>query len=239
MLSATELGGRLDMSRSTIYRYLYTLRSYGLVEKVDYGDSFRLGPRVFQLARVARQGIGLIDVALPIMEALGATTKEVVLLTRRSGSLVTCIERVESSQPIRLSYERGQVLPIHAGASAKVLLAFESSDEIDRVLRSVRLERFTENTVTSVTKLKAQLNVIREQGYEVSVGEVDVGVCGVGAPIFGPTGRVIAAISVAGPQFRMGEAELPKIIPAVKEAAATISSRAAEVELNGSLGGSA
>jgi len=229
VLSAVEIGKRLELSRSTVYRYLQTLRSYALIEEVDRRDGFRLGSRIFQLARIARQGMGLIEVALPIMERLAEETGEAVLLTRRAGSLVTCIERVESSHPIRLSYERGQALPIHAGASAKLLLAFEEPSEIATVLKNMRFERFTDTTVTDLPTFRASLKQIREQGYAVSLGELDEGVCGVAAPIFTPAGKV-AGISVAGPAFRMGSRERPRIIAAVRKAADEITVRLAEIE---------
>src|SRR4051812_43888338 len=67
ILSAEEVAEILGMSRSTTYRYLLSLRSYGLVEEGDINGEFRLGPAVFHLARVARKGLGLSEVALPVM----------------------------------------------------------------------------------------------------------------------------------------------------------------------------
>src|SRR5262247_3052676 len=130
VLSAGEVAERLGMSRSTTYRYLQSLRSYELLEEDEIRGGFRLGSRVYELARIARKGLGLSEVALPLMEELRDQVGEAVLLTRRSGNQVVCIERVEGLRPTRLSYERGQILPVHAGASAKVLLAFAEPAEI-------------------------------------------------------------------------------------------------------------
>jgi DNA-binding IclR family transcriptional regulator len=184
---------------------------------------------VHELARIARKGLGLSEIALPIMHALCERVDEAVLLTRRFGNQVICVERVEGSRPTHLSYERGHVLPVHAGASAKVLLAFAEPQDIDTVLASTTLDRFTDATVTDPAALRRQLAVIREEGHSVSDGEIDVGVRGVGAPILTPDGRVVAGLSVAGLAFRMTDAVLPEVILAVKESAETISKRLADI----------
>lgn len=228
VLSAVEVSRRLRMPRSTTYRYLQSLRAAGLIEEDDARGGFRLGPRVFQLARVARIGLGLSEIALPYMRSLATATGEAVLLTRRSGDHVVCIERIESSHPVRISYERGHVMPIHAGASAKVLLAFMDQEEIEAVLLSSSLRRFTERTVVDPDQLRAQLEEIRRSGYAVSEGEVDLGVRGIAAPILGEHGQVVAGLSVVGPTFRLGDDVLPHIIASVKETAEAIGRRLRE-----------
>jgi DNA-binding IclR family transcriptional regulator len=229
VLSAGEVAERLDMSRSTTYRYLQSLRSYDLLEEDEIRGGFRLGPRVHELARVARKGLGLSEIALPIMQALCNRVGEAVLLTRRFGDRVVCVERVEGSSPTRLSYERGHVLPVHAGASAKVLLAFAQPEDIDKVLATATLERFTESTVTDADELRRQLAKIRELGYSVSDGEIDLGVRGVAAPILSPDGHVRAGLSAAGLAFRLTDSVLPDVIAAVKDSAEAISNRFAEI----------
>ncbi len=232
ILSAGEIARRLDMPRSTTYRYLQTLRSYNLIEDEPRGG-YRLGTRIFQLARIARQGLGLVEVARPFMEDLGARMGEVVLLTRRSGTQVVCVERTEGDRhhPIRLSYERGHVLPLHAGASATVLLAFSDPAEIDTALSSVAsLPRYTSRTVTNKRELRSRLAKIRAQGYVVSMGEVDEGVRGIAAPILLADGRAAAGLSLVGPDFRLDDKKLAGAVQAVRVAANAISARLREIE---------
>lgn len=227
--SAVEVSQLLGMPRSTTYRYLQTLRSYGLVEE-DEGRGFRLGARILHLARIARMGLGLSEVALPAMREIAKQTGEAVLLTRRSGSSVVCVERIDSTQPVRLSWERGHVLPAHAGASAKVLLAFSTPEDIEEVLATARLKRFTANTVTDPKVLRKQLQDIRSAGYAVTDGEVDDGVRGIAAPIFATDGRIVAGLSVAGPAYRLVDTRLPAIVRAVREGAEAASRRLRELE---------
>ena len=229
--SATEVSQIVDMPRSTTYRYLQTLRSYGLIE--EHGDrGYRLGTRVLQLARVARSGLGLSEIALPVMRRVSERSGEAVLLTRRSGQSVVCIERVDASpHRIRLTYERGHVLPVHAGASAKVLLAFAEPLEIEQVLETATLTRFTSRTVVDPKRLRKQLAEIRAAGHVVTDGEVDEGVRGIAAPIFDREGRVVAGLSIVGPGYRVDDARVAALVRAVCDGAAEITTRLRELEV--------
>jgi DNA-binding IclR family transcriptional regulator len=224
-LSAAEVAGHLGMSRSTTYRYLQSLRAAGLLEEDPATASFRLGPRIFALARVARKGLGLSELATPTMRHLVAETGETVLLTCRSGSHVICVEREESAQHLRLSYERGQILPVHAGASAVILLAWVEPGELDKILAETALDRFTESTITEANVLRARLSEIRKLGYAVSFGERDPGVVGIAAPIWNEKGQVAAGLSVVIPSHRVSDGKLQDIITAVRAHADEISER--------------
>jgi len=228
--TAEEVAERLGMSRSTTYRYLLSLRSYGLLEEGTGAGEFRLGSAVFRLARVARQGLGLSEIALPVMRELVAKTGETALLTRRSAEHVVCIEHVASPHSVRLSYERGQVLALHAGASAKIVLAYLKPSEIEAVLSSAPLPRYTKRTVTDSAVLRAQLQDIRTKGYAVSDGEVDEEVRGIAAPILGMNKQIVAGISIAGPAFRLDDTVLPTVLAAVQEAGHVISQRLRDLD---------
>lgn len=218
-LSAVEVSTHLDVARSTGYRYLQSLTTWGFLEESDEGG-YRLGPRVFDLARLARKGLAVSDVARPVMRRLAEQTGEAVLLTRLAGDAVICIEREGgTSGAVRISYERGQVLPTNAGASATVLLAWLPAAEIDRILSSVTLQRFTPATLTSARAIKTRLAETRKQGYALSHGELDFHVLGVAAPVRGPEGDVVCALSVAAVAARVTGADATRIATAVRAAA--------------------
>jgi Bacterial transcriptional regulator len=109
-------------------------------------------------------------------------------------------------------------------------LAYLKPSEIETVLSAEDLPRYTEHTVTDPDLFRAQLKDIRAAGYVVSEGEVDMGVRGVAAPIFGTNEQVIAGISVAGPTFRLHDAALPGVIAAVRSAAQVISQRLRDLD---------
>ncbi|MHA4854282.1 IclR family transcriptional regulator [Rhodococcus sp. MSC1_016] len=218
---SNEIAARLGVSRSTSYRYLQSLISTGFIEEAPGG--FRLGPKIFELARMARIGLGLSEIALPIMRKLAAQANEAVLLTRRSGRSVVCLDLVEAHHIVRLSYERGHVLPINAGASAEVLLAWADPAEVSAVLAQAPLERFTARTLTDPQALITRLAYIRKRGIALSQGELDEHILGIAAPIRDATGSVCAAISIAALARRMPRSELTSAEVAVRTAAASIS----------------
>ena len=225
VISGSELADLLGVARSTAYRYLQSLISSRFLEEAPQGG-FRLGLRVLEIARVARHSHGLSDVALPAMADLAERTQHTVLLTRRVGNVVVCVERVEkSSGPVRVSYERGSTLPINAGASALVLLAWASEAEARESFSSTTLERLTPNTLTDVDALLARLHRIRRDGYALSRGELDRDVLGVAAPILDDQGGVAAAVSVAAFASRVPEDAEPELTDQVVSAAARISER--------------
>src|SRR5262245_41451032 len=212
--TGAEIADEIGVARSTGYRYMQSLVNAGFVEEAAGG--FRLGPRIFELARLARAGTRLADVAMAPMQSLAAAVGETVLLTRRSGRFVVCLELVEAPHPVRLSYERGHVLPINAGAAAEVLLAWAPPDEVTAVLNAAPLERFTAKTLTDPGQLQNRLAQIRKEGVAVSQGELDEQILGVAAPIHDARGRVVAAVSVAALASRVPRNELKSVKLGVK-----------------------
>jgi DNA-binding IclR family transcriptional regulator len=227
VISGNEVSERLEVARSTAYRYLQSLTFSGFLEEAEHRSGYRLGPRLLELARLARKGIGLSEISRPIMRGLAQTTGETVLLTRRSGPWVVCLELEESDHPVRLSYERGHLLPANAGASALVLLAWELDEVVEKVLQASALEQFTSATITDSTDIMKRLEVIRQQGYASSRGELDADIVGVAAPIRDHSRDVVAAVGIAGLAQRINDDRMPALTANVVEASREISDRLA------------
>jgi DNA-binding IclR family transcriptional regulator len=153
------------------------------------------------------------------MKSLSSLSGETVLLTVISGWEAICIEKVETNRLIKLSLERGSSLPLHAGASSKILLAYQEDSFIDSMFEKTHLTKFTDNTITDPIRLKKELKVIVKQGFAFSDQEVDLGARAIGAPIFDHKGKVVAGLTVAGPRERITNKNIPKLIRLVKEAA--------------------
>ncbi|MER6959925.1 MULTISPECIES: IclR family transcriptional regulator [unclassified Streptomyces] len=225
-VSGQEVATALGTARSTAYRYLQSLVGSGFLEE-DPGGGFRLGLRVLELARLARRGYGLSEIALPVMRGLCVEVGETVLLTRRAGGAAICVERCEAEHPVRISYERGSVLPANAGASALALLAWLPEEECRDLLEGQRLQRFTARTMTDVDVLLERLAGIRRDGYTVSRGELDADILGIAAPVRGSSGVVVAALSVAALEHRVPDRRLEEVVAAVCNAAEVISGQLA------------
>ena len=225
VVSGVEVADRLGVARSTAYRYLQSLISSRFLEEAPEGG-FRLGLRVLEIARVARRGYGLSEVSLPVMTALAEAVQETVLLTRRVGDSVVCVERAEAgARAVRISYEPGTTLPVNAGASALVLLAALPDDDARRLLAAADLQKITPATLTDVGELMARLAHIRRHGYAVTRAEVDLDILGIAAPVRDGRGTVVAAVSVAALLSRVSPDREQNITRRVQLAARDITER--------------
>lgn len=221
-IPASAIAQKFEMPRSTTYRYLSSLRSRGLI--VDAGEStYRLGPRIFDLARVARRGYSVLQLAEPELQRLAGVTGETVLMTQLTGLEVSILECLESPSPIRISYKRGQVLPTAGTASAKVFMAFGDPKQMQTILRRRRLSKHTEHTIVDPEDMLRELERVKAQGFALNRDEVDDGISAVAAPVLGAAGLVRYAVSVAMPSFRVSEEKLHAFAGEVKETAAAIS----------------
>jgi DNA-binding IclR family transcriptional regulator len=223
VITGAEVARHLGTARSTAYRYLQSLVGSRFLEEAP-GGGFRLGLRLLELARLARRSYGLSDSALPVMARLAATVHESVLLTRRVGDLVVCLDRAESTtHAVRISYERGSTLPVNAGASALVLLAWSEPAEIRALLERADLRAFTPATLTDVDALMGRLAEIRSAGWSVTRGELDPEVLGIAAPVRDEASAVVAAVSVAALASRIPADRQRHVVDQVLSAAREIS----------------
>jgi IclR family acetate operon transcriptional repressor len=229
VVSGSAVAERLGVARSTAYRYLQSLVGSRFLEEAP-GGGYRLGLRVLEIARLARRSYGLSEIALPAMTELAEEVRETVLLTRRTGELVVCVDRAEAgTRAVRISYERGSTLPLNAGASALVLLAWTPQEEARRLLEAAELRRFTPATLTDVDTLMDRLAHIRRAGYSVTRGELDPDVMGIAAPIHDEKKQVVAAVSVAALASRVFPEAEAEIAGKVLDTARDISDRLAAV----------
>lgn len=230
-ISAIDVAEALGVARSTAYRYLETLVQSGFLSETGRGG-FRLGLHVLELARIARKGFGLTELCVPVMKELAERFHQTVLLTKLMGNSVVCLEREESrSQYIRLSYERGSVLNINAGASALVLMSATPEEQVRTLLASTPLPRFTPSTLTDPDHIVARLAQIRHDGHAVSLGEVDPTAMGIAAPIYRRNGEVLAALSAVMIRSLVPDEQIEEITAALSAAAESLSEKAVLLEL--------
>ncbi len=200
-MTVSQLAAASGEPSSTMYRYVKFLSQQGLLEESGTDHTYRPGLRLLNLARALKTQLKLAAAAIMPMEQVSRQCGETVLLTVPYGNQVMCLERVESGQRLRISYEPGMVLPYHAAGPSKVLLSYQPKATVDAVIAS-GLRRFTDATITDPEVLAKQLEQIRGAGYATSVGELDRGIGGLAVPVFGRTG-VVGALGLAAPVERL------------------------------------
>jgi DNA-binding IclR family transcriptional regulator len=217
VMTIPALSARLRLAQSTAYRFVSGLRRRGFLDAIG-GGQYRLGPRVLQLAEVARQHLSLVDLSEPVMVDLSRRTGETTLLTTIAGDQALAVRQVAAPQPIRLTFQPGVARPLHAGASAKILFAFLDEPHRERLLRHGHFERHTTRTVTDPMRLRHQLDQIRARGYVVTTGEYDEASSAVAAPIRDPGGGTWG-LSIVAPAARMTAARVPRLVRALLDSA--------------------
>jgi len=193
----TELAAATGLAKSTTSRLLLALERNGLVRRDDAGR-FRPGEMFVRFAWRGGAEAGLTEVAQPYLDRLGADTGETVNLGVVRDGMVEQLAQVDSVYVIGATNWLGRTVPLHCTAIGKVLLAYGAAQ-----LPPGRLERRTEQTITSRPALEAELAAIRELGYAVIDGELEPGLVAVAAPVYGDGGAVVAALSVSGPGTRL------------------------------------
>jgi IclR family transcriptional regulator, KDG regulon repressor len=199
----SELARRLGLGKSTVHRLLVTLAEEHLVEQDDISGRYRLGLAIYDLGAAVATGLDLHEAVMPSMEQLRAATAETVQVAVLDGREVVYIERLDSPHTLRLFLELGRRNWAHCTGTGKCLLAHLPPNELDRILDGWELPAITKHTITDHTTLRAELKKIRRLGVAHNNGESEVGVISVSAPIRDITGKVRAAISVAGPTERI------------------------------------
>jgi len=192
----TELTAATGLAKSTTSRLLMALERNGLVQR-DGRGGFRPG-EVFVSYAWRSAEAGLITVAQPFLERLGAATGETINLGVASRSMVEQIAQVDSTYLIGGTNWVGLSVPLHCAALGKVLLAHGAAE-----LPPGRLIRRTGHTITSREALQADLAEVRRRGYAVTNEELEPGLVAVAAPVYRDGATVVAALSVSGPATRL------------------------------------
>jgi DNA-binding IclR family transcriptional regulator len=223
-LGVLEVSRALDLPKGTVSRYLSRLENAGILQRLP-NRRYVLGSRVYEWGQAAAPGSDVKRWAHPVMEQLAAEFGETVsLFVLLEKSLVAvCIDQVDGLHPIRLSAAIGRHLPLHVGASPRLLLAFAPDQQREAVLARDSYPALAPATITDAATLRRTLEETRRMGYVESVSESDDGAVGIAAPIRDASGTVRAAVSVAGPGSRIAGPRREAIVIGVCDAAAAIS----------------
>jgi len=215
--SVADLADQVGVPLSSAYRYVGLLREEGLLETVPGREGrYRLGLRAAGLGRAAERDGPLVLAARVHLAAVRDAVDETVVLARRAGSAVVVLDRLESRQPGRLPLEVGQALTARAGAAARVLLAHTPERRRHEAVAALLPGLGPEAAALLADDALAR---VRESGWAESYDEGEDGVwaCAAAVRLDGSGG--VAAISVSGPLFRLGEGQRRAAIAAVRQAA--------------------
>ncbi len=217
--SLSTIADELDQSPATVYRILITLEGRGLVEFSGDEQLWFIGPQSFVIGSRFLRRTSLVDRSRPILRKLMETTGETANLGVERDGLVLFLTQVETQANIRAFFAPGTLSDMHASGIGKVLLAFIEHSRLGRMMSTLRLESYTNRTITSLDALKEDLIKIRTRGYSVDDEEKNSGMRCIAAPIFDVNQEAIAGISVSGPSSRVTQGKIEALSRPVMEAA--------------------
>jgi DNA-binding IclR family transcriptional regulator len=217
-----ELSRKVELPKATVYRILTTLEGRGYLDRAPDG-CYRMAKKLFDMQRAAPLEQILTRVAQPLMERLVASCKETVNLGLLDAGEVVVINTVESPQAVRMSSKIGNRRYLHSTALGKVMLAGLVDKEVARLLRLKGTPKLTDETLTVKAAVLAEIQKVRQQGWALDNQENELeGRC-IGAPIPGPDGHILAALSISGPVFRMSMERASGLVPELKAVCGEIS----------------
>ena len=217
-LTLTVLTKRLRESQPVVFRILRTLEERGYVDQDPGTKRWRLGFRAWEIGCRVITRTGLMEVARPLLKGLTEFTDETSYLAVVRGIDTVYLDTVVGLEPLRVYAEPGFRVPLYLTASGKAILAFQSGDLVDRVLRA-GMKKQTSLTITKPGALRVRLREIRRTGVSINRGERRMDVSAVAAPLFDHTGECVAAMGVSGPSHRFTGDRLERVIESVRKAA--------------------
>ncbi|MFC7535019.1 IclR family transcriptional regulator [Actinoplanes sp. GCM10030250] len=228
-LRVKEIADALDLPKSTAHGILRTLEHVGFVEQDPLTSRYRLGSGLLDLGGNER-GEGVLDVnelrgrALTWADALAARSGEEVRIGALRDDRVLVVHHVFRPDDSAQSMETGRLLPAHATALGKVLLAYDVT--ATRSVMAAGLEPYTRRSLTTRPDLARSLTETRARGWGLSVEEREPGRAGIAAPVRAIGGLVVGAIGISGPVERLCDTRRqarPALVEHVTAAARSIS----------------
>ncbi|WP_345472342.1 IclR family transcriptional regulator [Glutamicibacter ectropisis] len=219
--SATDLAEATGTSRPTVFRMLLSLETAGYVERT--GSTYRLGWELVRLSRLPHLDRGLSAKLQPILNKYAQQVNEPVNFALRGsrGSFDIVAEGISNRFLTTEEQFLGSQFPPHASSTGKLMLS-ELPDAKVLKLLPARLEKFTEQTITSRKRLLEELTLVRSQGYATLDNELEIGLFSLSVPVRRASGLLIGVMAVYGPSERLKLHGVPNLVKLLQEAGAEV-----------------
>lgn len=203
-LGITDLSRLMNLHKSSVHRIVKTLEYMGWLVQNPATNKYKLGMKVMDVGSTVLKTYDYRDIINQGIRELMLQAHETIVLSAYTDLWGICVDVIEGENYITYTSKLGHKTPVYSGATGKTLLAWQSEEEVNRVIAN-GLRRYTPNTITDEHALRRELQGIRARGYAVSFAETDPGVGAIGAPIFNGRGQLLYGISIVGPVERLKE----------------------------------
>lgn len=215
--SISEIAEETTLPLSTVHRLISSLMKYGLIMQNPETKHYKVGYTWMEIGLRLLDKIDTRAVARSVMERLAADVNETVYLNIPNGANSIIVERVESSMTVRIIDNLGERIPLHIGAANKTILANMAPKEAEKIVSALISDP------DKCRELLDRLPEIKSSGYATSYGEKTEGTASVAAPILGYNQKVVGALSIGVPSYRITDEVLATLIEKAQQSATEIS----------------
>jgi len=205
------------MTKPGALKILHTLEESSFIHRNPDEKQYTLGPALLRLGNVYRELKGISDIAQPILRHISDETTGAAYITlwEKSEAFLLFLEESPKGTSYRLTGGAvlGDPIPIHTGASAKLLASFQPREEIQAILAKDGLRPMGAKTITDPELLFREFDAIRAQGYAVTEDEYEDGMVALSIPIPESDGRVVLALSISGYKTWISKDDLLRFLP--------------------------
>jgi IclR family transcriptional regulator, acetate operon repressor len=223
-IRVSQAGAELGTAVSTAHRLLAMLQYHGLVYQHPVRKTYSLGQTMVRIGLSAVRDMSIRTQARPFLESLWEEVDETVHLAMPQGKRVLYVDSIESRRSLCVTSRIGTLMWAHCTSAGKAYLAYEDKDRLLALYPAIELPGLASNSITSRTRLLAELEQIRDRGYATSADESEEGVGSLAVAIPGPGGRAVACVSVAAPLTRLSDERRRDIAMVTKHCAEQITS---------------
>jgi IclR family acetate operon transcriptional repressor len=213
----------LKLPKATAYRLVDWFVGHGYLSREPGRKRLIVGPRLTNLAFGVLSASMRNDAPHVVLQRLVRTLNETCNIGTLLNGEVVYLDRVEAEHwPLRLHYTTGSRVPLHCSAIGKLFLALAATPRRKRLLQSLELRRFTDNTIADCARLENELRQIRKEQVSFDREEYLVGVVCMAVPIVGKNGEMLAALAIQAPEARMNEQAARGHLSALRGAASEL-----------------
>jgi len=225
-LGVVRIAQIVGREKSQVSRALRTLDHAGLVERDEGTREYRLGWRLYALA-ARGAGQRLLALAPPVLHDLVAALGETAHLSVRDGDAVVTLLTESSPSVVRAIEWTGRAVPAHCTSAGRALLLDHDERSLRALLGDGELPAPGPDAPRDIAELARRIAAARALGYAAIDGEFEDGHVGVAAPVRDFCGRIVAALNVSAPAFRLGGRRLDAAGREIRDRAGELSSRLA------------
>jgi DNA-binding IclR family transcriptional regulator len=221
-IGLAELSRLVGLHNSTTFHLAKTLVSLGYLRQEKNTKRYRIGRPLFALAASALDEIEMVNLATPVLEELSRETGEASHFAVRVGDAVVVIARTGGPGAFQLADRVGVVRPAHCTAVGKAILAALQPDQLKRFIERAGMKASTAKSITEIPALLREIEEVRRTGIAVDDGEFDLEVRCLAVPVADFTGKIVGALGISGPVWRLSRQLLSSRAKIVQTAAARL-----------------